>query len=167
MAPHSSRDLQTGLNRLNAILREACHEQADLKSVMRLQQNELDFLLESGHSESISMMLSEMEQTTTQQRLQQDKIRNLQQRIMELEQLLWQALQREEAEMLFQRLDSLPIGQCLDVLQILGLSDLLLLNNEQKFVRFLTTLSPLVAHKLSYIRRLHLEEELMMIDSLI
>jgi hypothetical protein len=167
MAPYSPRDLLTGLHRLNETYREACDDLADSESVMRLQQGEFEFLLDSGHSESISMMLSEMEQTTTQQRLQQEKIRNLQQRIMELEQLLWQALQREEAEMLFQRLDSLPIGQCLDVLQILGLSDLLLLNNEQKFVRFLTTLSPLVAHKLSYIRRIHLEEELMMMDSLI
>jgi hypothetical protein len=167
MAPYSFRDLQTGLHWLNETYREACDDLADSESVMRLQQGEFEFLLESGHSESISMMFSEMEQTTNQQRLQQDKIFYLQQRITEFEQLLSEALQREEAEMRFQRLDSLPIWQCLDVLQILGLLDLLLLNNEQKFVRFLTTLSPLVAHKLSYIRRLHLEEELMMMNSLI
>ena len=167
MAPHSSRDLQTGLDRLNAILREACHEQADLESVIRLQQDELDFLLESGHSESISMMFSEIEQTTIQQRLQQDNITNLQQRIIVFEQFLRVALKREEVEMLFHRLDSLPTERVLDVLQILGLSDLLLMKNEEKFGRFLTTLSPLVAHRLSHIRRLHLEEELMMMHSLI
>jgi hypothetical protein len=167
MAPHSSRDLQTGLDRLNAILREVCDVLADLESVMGLHQSEFKFVLESAHPESISMMLSEMEQTTKQLRLQQGNISYLNHRITEFEQLLRAALQREDAKMLFQRLDSLPIGQCLDVLQILGLSDLLLLDNEQKFVRFLTTLSPLVAHKLSYIRRLHLEEELMMMDSLI
>jgi hypothetical protein len=167
MAPHSSRDLQTGLSRLNAILREACHEQADLESVIRLQQAEFEFFLESGHSESISMMFSEIEQTTIQQRLQQGNISYLNHRITEFEQLLRAALQREDAEMLFQRLDSLPTERVLDVLRILGLSDLLLMKNEEKFDRFLITLSPLVAHRLSHIRRLHQEEELMMMDSLI